>query len=564
MNHLYLAFVWHNFKRYFRHAGAAKMLTMLGFGAVFVLVGWAVFHVFRGGFFFLDRQEELIRIALHLYIYDVFFLFVGVLVFLSALISGYFFLFRGQDSWIMATPGWRSLAWWKLAQCTLGAAWPLLALALPALAAVSTLYPLGALTWGIILAGGVLTVLLLCLTAMGGLLLLAAGCAVLAGGARTPLFRSKAVFLLTLFLLLSWGAWALWGMVFHQDFEQLFGSNIITTPQQSVAFIDRHFAPLPTHFGARIVFAGQYGALADALATLAHLGLWTVGALVIYFCAGRLHLRGWQFFQEGNLIASGEKNITGICEPAPFPRFLRGATGALCEKEWLTLTRDPKNALWFFFLLGLFGLQAGLNFLVGRNATLHGTDELFEPLFVLVLQVGTVSFFLCAFALRFIFPSLSMEGKGAWLLGSAPINLRRVFWAKWLFFVGLFEVLGLLFFLWCMQIVGLSGVVSWVALLVLALMMVFLITLALSLGTLFPDFEADDPQSASTTLPGFALTLLGVGYCVGGALALHASLLMGNHLWLMGGIIASVVLLIFLLYYVPRAAQKIALAGERA
>ena len=47
------------------------------------------------------------------------------------------------------------------------------------------------------------------------------------------------------------------------------------------------------------------------------------------------------------------------------------------------------------------------------------------------LNLGLAGFVLAAVAARFLFPSVSLEGRQMWLLRSSPLDLRAMLWSKY-------------------------------------------------------------------------------------------------------------------------------------
>src|SRR5690606_36268260 len=47
------------------------------------------------------------------------------------------------------------------------------------------------------------------------------------------------------------------------------------------------------------------------------------------------------------------------------------------------------------------------------------------------LNLGLAGFVVAAIAARFVFPAISLEGRMMWLLRSAPLDIRSLFWSKY-------------------------------------------------------------------------------------------------------------------------------------
>jgi ABC-2 type transport system permease protein len=149
-------------------------------------------------------------------------------------------------------------------------------------------------------------------------------------------------------------------------------------------------------------------------------------------------------------------------------------------------------------------------------ANLRNTSQSFERevwrAWVACLNVGAVSLILATLTSRFVFPLVSLEGKRFWILGLAPLTYSQLVWQKfWLsvactsvFTVALAALSGYMldlapiyYFLTVYSVVatnfGLSG-------------------LAVGLGTLYPNFQEDNPARIVSGMGGTLNLLLSVGY----------------------------------------------------
>src|SRR5687767_967013 len=105
------------------------------------------------------------------------------------------------------------------------------------------------------------------------------------------------------------------------------------------------------------------------------------------------------------------------------------------------------------------------------------------------LNVVLAGFVLASIAARFIFPSVSLEGRTLWLLWSSPMSMRDLLWSK--FWVGTTPLLIL-----AVAIVGITDALLQVSEFMFAVsiftivFMTFAISgLAIGFGTMFPQFE---------------------------------------------------------------------------
>jgi ABC-2 type transport system permease protein len=106
-------------------------------------------------------------------------------------------------------------------------------------------------------------------------------------------------------------------------------------------------------------------------------------------------------------------------------RFLAADARALIMKDIRMFFRDAtqwSQGLIFFGLLGIYFLNL-------RNLHYHKLPAEWRNL-IAFLNVFSVSAVLCSFGARFVFPQLSLEGHGFWVIGLSPTTMGRVLLAK--------------------------------------------------------------------------------------------------------------------------------------
>lgn len=107
--------------------------------------------------------------------------------------------------------------------------------------------------------------------------------------------------------------------------------------------------------------------------------------------------------------------------------FLGTASRGMIIKDCRIFLRDPmqwSQVLIFFGLLGLY-------FASLRSFRYHILPDVWRNITVF-LNVFSVSSVLCSLSARFVFPQLSLEGHGFWILGLSPVSLRRILLTKFL------------------------------------------------------------------------------------------------------------------------------------
>jgi hypothetical protein len=80
---------------------------------------------------------------------------------------------------------------------------------------------------------------------------------------------------------------------------------------------------------------------------------------------------------------------------------------------------------------------------------------------------------------------------------------------------------------------------------------ILIVTLGLSLGAIFPNFETDDPEVISTSIPGLFFTALSLIYGAMGDWVLYISIVNGNMNNLLLFVLATFVLIAIILIKTP-------------
>ena len=175
------------------------------------------------------------------------------------------------------------------------------------------------------------------------------------------------------------------------------------------------------------------------------------------------------------------------------------------------------------------------------------------------LNLAVVGLILSTFTTRFVFPSISLEGRRFWILGLLPIHRDQIIWAKFLFsFIGgLIPCLGLIFL--SDSMLGLEQKTIYVHLVCCVALCGGLSGIAVGMGACMPDFRESSPAKIAAGFGGTvslvlsALFIIFVVITVG--LTSHFNLLRNAGgrlpdspiLWLIegsGGVVISLVIII--------------------
>jgi len=123
------------------------------------------------------------------------------------------------------------------------------------------------------------------------------------------------------------------------------------------------------------------------------------------------------------------------------------------------------------------------------------------------LNLGLAGFVLASIAARFIFPAVSLEGRQMWLLRSSPLDLRALLWSK--YWVGTLPllVLGLILTGLTNALLEVSPFMMIMSLATMAGLTLAISALALTFGTLYPQFETENAAQIPTSFGGLVFMM---------------------------------------------------------
>ncbi|HEV8434688.1 MAG TPA: hypothetical protein VGR95_14845 [Thermoanaerobaculia bacterium] len=198
-------------------------------------------------------------------------------------------------------------------------------------------------------------------------------------------------------------------------------------------------------------------------------------------------------------------------------------TRALVAKEVRTLARDVAQWSQLF-------LMAALLFIYLYNIRMLPLGGDARATIVAYANLGMAGFVIAAICLRFAYPSVSAEGKAFWVVRSAPISYRRFLGVKVAVYSAPLTLLALLLTAFANVILGAGAIVWTFTLIGASLLAVTLVSLGVGLGSLSPNFDAENPLQVGLSLGGFAYMAISLGY-VGAIMLLMARPIMRYVLW---------------------------------
>lgn len=521
-------------KKIIRDREGARVAVMGAFGALFALVMVGEYVVFLLAFNGLAREFGHGGPALTLYTLESFLVLVWLIGLTSFVVSGLWIFYRASDTpLLLATPlPLTTLYWLRATETFLLTSWAFVILGIPAFLALGVSAGSGGSYYLLALA---VLVLFMVFTGGTGTLLTTLAGALFRG------LRTRAAVLLVGVVLLG-GFAALIGrnvVPSTGDFTVIFEPGILNGTPGSIKFIEGKFSFWPSHPFAITLYASGTGRPAGSGVASTALWLGPLLALAAAAFPGRwLYRRTLPAVAEGLVFESAETKAAPTGQ-FRFPRFFRGPVGSLIERDLLRLARSPRELGQAAFLLFLLALYIAFLFVAPLREAGAKPEALAR---LLLLNLVAAGYFLTAFGLRFVFPSLSLEGQAAWVLFASPVRLFRLFLGKYaLYSTLLLLVVGSIALAGTLRLAPSPALVGAFAFL---LLLVTLTTVAVSLafGVLWPNFRESNPESLATNAGGLATTFLCLGYvALIGWLAQRSTLLLFDERSAAGSLVFALV-----------------------
>ncbi|MBI4591630.1 MAG: hypothetical protein HY725_22620 [Candidatus Rokubacteria bacterium] len=486
-----------------RDREGAKLAVIGVFVLLFGLVMIAEYAVFRRGLAeVLDMGAP--AGALTLYILESFSILVLVIAVISFVVTGLWTFYRSSDTpFLLATPlSLTQLFWLRAAETFALTSWPFVILGIPAILALGSAYRQSAGFYGRAL---VILILFMALAGGTGILL------TMLAGAAFRRYRARTGILLATAILVGGFAFLVGRHVIPSagDFYLIFEPGIPNGKPASLKFIEKRFWLWPSHPLAVSLYASATESSAGSEASRAAVWLLPGAALA---AAGTLGRRLFRITLPGMAEGFGFSGAPGSRAAAGvgvFPRFLSGPIGALVERDLVGLGRSPQELGRAAFIAFLLVLYTAILFVAPISELLDKPETVAR---LLSLDLVAVGYFLTAFGLRFVFPSVSLEGRGAWILFASPVPIFGLFLAKlFAYSAVLLVVVGPIALAGALRLISSPLLLGAFALL-LALLTVTTVAACLAVGLLWPNFKETNAERLATNSGGLATIILCLGY----------------------------------------------------
>jgi len=257
---------------------------------------------------------------------------------------------------------------------------------------------------------------------------------------------------------------------------------------------------IPAHWiaeGLQSAALGEVDSMAYNLALVWSNGLFVY--VITAWIAGRYYRRAF------NRVASGgtlRRRYGGAWIDSLMNRtlwILDPQTRLLILKDFRTFRRDP--AQWAQILI--FLALAVLYFSNIRRFYEQEIGRAFQN-GISLLNLVAISFLMCAYTGRFIFPMLSLEGRKFWILGLLPFQRERLLWGKFAFSATGCLIVGEFLVVFSNYMLNMPGDIIAIHSATMVMLALALSGMSVGLGACLPNFRESDPSKIAV---GFGGTL---------------------------------------------------------
>ncbi len=183
------------------------------------------------------------------------------------------------------------------------------------------------------------------------------------------------------------------------------------------------------------------------------------------------------------------------------------STQAFLYKDILTFIREPTQWVQLFIFVVLLIIYV---FSLTRTPLYFNLP--FWRTIISFANFAYISFVLATLGVRFIFPAMSLEQNGLWLLASSPLSFRRILKIKFLFNAILAIILSEGLLILSNAFIKTDSHLYVVMPVIQLLVACVLVSINLGLGSRFPHFNEDNPSRIAAGTGGIIAALTSMAY----------------------------------------------------
>lgn len=283
--------------------------------------------------------------------------------------------------------------------------------------------------------------------------------------------------------------------------ERLVNPDAFFSVMQYVTALETPDSPyLPTHWTTNILWNFLSKSTGGDMIFYALL-LWSSAGALFYvniWTARRLYFVGFSKSQEAKRRRIGKGLLDIIIRVVKSP--MNHEAGSIAEKDIRNFFRD--NTQWSqLFLLGALVIVYLYNFSV---LPLERSPIRLEFLQneIAFLNLGLAGFVLAAISVRFIFPTVSAEGRAFWIIQSAPVSLKRFLWGKFVLYIIPMLLLGEILIVITNRLLHVTTFMMLLSSITMFCTIFGIVAIGIGFGAMYPNFTHENLSQVSTGFGG--------------------------------------------------------------
>ena len=232
---------------------------------------------------------------------------------------------------------------------------------------------------------------------------------------------------------------------------------------------------------------------------------------IVLFCNAAFFLlisqtAGTAFYRSNRekIIPSEHKPVAGLSA-----RIYPGHDPALFYKDVITFFRDAGQWSQILVILALVAVYL-YNFRSLPLETISGLSPFAKEIMVMI-NLAMAGLVLSAVAARFLYTSLSLEGRAFWVIRTSPVNPHRLLWQKFLYGCIPLTFLIVTLVLLTNSALNVKGPLMFLSAGTTLLLCISISGLATGLGATYPKFRYENIASVSVSLGGMVFMLISFG-----------------------------------------------------
>jgi ABC-2 type transport system permease protein len=182
---------------------------------------------------------------------------------------------------------------------------------------------------------------------------------------------------------------------------------------------------------------------------------------------------------------------------------------AMIKKDIRTFFRDPvqwSQVLIFFGLIGLYFINL-------RNFNYHEIDAMWKNM-IAFLNVFCLSMVLSSLGSRFIYPQLSLEGHGFWIIGLSATSMKRIVLTKFFSSLLAMIIISVILILISSFMLNVKVEVQVISIVLIIAVSIAICGLSTGLGAIFIDLKQRNPAAIVSGFGGTLNLILSLGFMV--------------------------------------------------